>query len=81
MYNILVIHGIPVFALMLYLMFGTWGRIHDRIESSKVVRCSVIALFAVCIESFFDVDLIWANYSVNVLFMLLAVNSKFNFGD
>ena len=81
MYNILVIHGIPVFALMLYLMFGTWRRIHDRIESSKVVSCSVIALFAVCIESFFDVDLIWANYSVNVLFMLLAVNSKFNFGD
>ena len=81
MYNILVIHGVLVFALMLYLMFATWGRIHDRICQSKVVGCAAVALFAVCIESFFDVDLIWTNYSVNVLFMLLAMNSNFNSGE
>lgn len=81
MYNILVIHGVLVFALMLYLMFATWGRIHDRICQSKVAGCAAVALFAVCIESFFDVDLIWTNYSVNVLFMLLAMNSNFNSGE
>ena len=81
MYNILVIHGMPVFVLMLYLMFGTWGRIHDRIRNNKVVSSSLIALFAVCIESFFDVDLIWVNYSINVLFILLAMNSKYNISE
>ncbi len=81
MYNILVIHGLPVFALMMYLMFGTWRRVHDRIRGNRVAGCALIALFAVCIESFFDVDLIWTNYSINVLFMLLAMNSDFCCGE
>ena len=81
MYNILVIHGIPVFVLMLYLMYVRWKRLGGRIGSAFVRRCAVTAIFAVCIESFFDVDLIWTNYTLNVFFLLLSANSGIDDGD
>ena len=79
MYNILVIHGLVVFALMMFLMYRKWGKVRKGICDSAVVRCALTAVFAVCIESFFDVDLIWANYTLNVFFLLLVMNSKGSF--
>ncbi|MCR5302856.1 MAG: hypothetical protein K6E49_10510 [Lachnospiraceae bacterium] len=75
MYNILVIHGLIVFALVLFIMYRSWKRVRDGLGSKRVRRCAVAAIFAVCIESFFDVDLIWANYSLNVFILLLIMNS------
>lgn len=80
MYNILVIHGVPVFVLMLYLMFMTWARNREGISGRKVACCALAAVFSVCFESFFDVDLIWTNYSINMLFLALALNSDFQSG-
>ena len=80
MYNILVIHGVPVFGLMLYLMFTTWARNRKGISGRKVACCALAAVFSVCFESFFDVDLIWTNYSINMLFLVLALNSDFQSG-
>ena len=76
MYNILVIHGTPVFILTVGLMFLRLNKIRDGIGSLHVKRCALLALLAVCIESFFDVDLIWTNYTLNVFFLLLVMNSK-----
>lgn len=78
MYNILVIHGIIVFILTLYIMYRRWDRCREKIASNRAARCALCAILAVCIESFFDVDLIWTNYSVNVLFLLLCMNSRFD---
>jgi hypothetical protein len=76
MYNFLVIHGVIVFMLVLFIMYRTWHRVRPGISVMRVRRCALAAVFAVCIESFFDVDLIWANYSLNVLILLLTVNMR-----
>lgn len=76
MYNILVIHGIVVFFLVVYMMFSGWERCRDLIMKGRANRCAFAAILAVCIESFFDVDLIWTNYSINVLFLLLMMNRQ-----
>ena len=74
MYNILVIHGLIVFVLTLVLMFRRFRKYQSTFTKSFVSMSALLAVFAVCIESFFDVDLIWANYSLNLLFLLLAAN-------
>ncbi len=81
MYNILVIHGVIVFALMMYMMFGSWAACRKDAGRGSIAGCAMAAVFAICIESFFDVDLIWTNYTVNMLFLLLAANSKYDHGE
>lgn len=76
MYNILVIHGLLVFALTLFIMYRRLFANHKNISQYPVAFGAMVAVFAVCIESFFDVDLIWANYSINVLFLLFTMNSR-----
>ena len=76
MYNILVIHGLLVFALTLFIMYRRLFANHKNISKYPVALGAMVAVFAVCIESFFDVDLIWANYSINVLFLLFTMNSR-----
>ena len=76
MYNILVIHGLIVFALTLFLMFRTWKRAQKDMSIRRISRCALTAVFAVCVESFFDVDLIWANYTLNVFLLLLIMNRR-----
>lgn len=74
MYNILVIHGVIVFALTIALMFIRLKKLRSSFRLSPVAFAALMSVFAVCIESFFDVDLIWCNYSFNLLFLLLAAN-------
>lgn len=74
MYNILVIHGVVVFALTLYIMFKRWEEFRTR-AAGRAAFSALTAVFAVCIESFSDVDLIWTNYSLNVFFLLLVISS------
>jgi len=76
MYNILVIHGIPVLLLMLYIMFGRWKKCQNGISTRRVCACALAAVLAVCFESYFDVDLMWTNYSLNVFFLLLAMEES-----
>lgn len=75
MYNILVIHGIFVFAGTLFLIFRRLYSNRNNISKRPVAICAMVAIFAVFIESFFDVDMIWANYSLNIFFLLLTMNS------
>lgn len=79
MYNILVIHGVFVFAGTLFLLYRRVFSCRKTIMGRPVSLGALIAVFAVCIESFFDVDLIWANYSLNIFFLLLTASSRENF--
>ncbi len=72
MYNIVVIHGLIVFILMLYIMYTRWQHSRKMIPD-RAAFCALTAVFAVCIESFFDVDLIWTNYSLNLFFLLIVM--------
>lgn len=74
MYNILVIHGILVFALTLALMYRRFNGLRKSFTKSNITFAALLSVLAICIESFFDVDLIWANYSLNLLFLLLTAN-------
>ena len=74
MYNILVIHGVIVFALVLFLLYRNWNGCRNSACLPGACACAFIALLAVCIESFFDVDLIWTDYSVNALLLMLTAN-------
>ena len=74
MYNILVIHGLPVFALNLFIMYRRLTANRVDIVKRPLALGAMAAVFSVCIESFFDVDMIWANYSLNLLFLLLVMN-------
>ncbi|HAG68834.1 MAG TPA: hypothetical protein DCL38_02545 [Lachnospiraceae bacterium] len=71
MYNFLVIDGILVFAGIMWLIFRFAGRafISVRKKESALPLCALTVLLAVFFESFFDVDLIWADYSLNLLFL------------
>ena len=88
MYNFLVIHGVIVFAGILYFIFKRLQTFHAGIEGSieddgvevskagsRVALCAMCALMAVFFESYFDVDLIWADYAINLIFILCVVNN------
>ncbi|MBR4575181.1 MAG: O-antigen ligase family protein [Lachnospiraceae bacterium] len=74
MLNILFIHGVIVFALTIYLMYRNLFAATDQIAARNMAVTALAAVFAVCIESYIDVDLIWTDYSMNVMFLLLAAN-------
>lgn len=87
MYNFVVIHGIIVFAGILYFIYKRMQLFKVKItepdskvskngeDSRRVALCAMCALMAVFFESFFDVDLIWADYALNLIFLLCVVNS------
>lgn len=75
MYNFVVIHGIIVFAGILYFVFKRLQGFRKKVMKSRVSACAMCALMAVFFESYFDVDLIWADYALNLMFLLCTVNS------
>ena len=75
MYNFVVIHGIIVFAGILYFVFKRLQKFRKNVTASRVAMCAMCALMAVFFESFFDVDLIWADYALNLIFLLCIINN------
>ena len=76
MYDILVIHGLLVFILTIILIYRRLLSFGKSAFNSSVAMCGIVAVLAVFIESFFDVDLIWANYALNLLFLLMAAGRE-----
>ncbi len=82
MYDILAVHGILVFVLSLCIIWDRLrkiGRIPDINRGKKLIAVS--AVFAIFIESFIDMDLMWPDYSPLLLFLLLTVFDKGSPGD
>lgn len=77
MYNFVVIHGIVVFAGVLYFIYKRLWKLRGMILNSRVAMCAMCALMAVFFESYLDVDIIWADYALNLIFLL---NVLFTFG-
>ena len=74
MYNILVVHGVIVFAGVLFVMYRRLFKIQKIATKKPWAFAAMVAILAVCLESFFDVDLIWTDYSLNLLVLLLTAN-------
>lgn len=77
MYDILAVHGVVVFAISIFLILRRlWSMrpILMRDASEKGVKIlAASGLFAIFIESFIDMDLMWADYSPVLLFLLLVI--------
>lgn len=78
MYDILAVHGIIVFALALYLILKRMFMMRNVFARAQgeSLRLSVLAaggIFAIALESFIDMDLMWADYSPVLLFLLMVV--------
>ena len=74
MYDILAVHGIIVFALSMYILLNKMFKMPDRLKDGapeKIVAVS--GIFAMAIESFIDMDFMWAPYVPVVLFLALVV--------
>ncbi|MBR4169494.1 MAG: O-antigen ligase family protein [Lachnospiraceae bacterium] len=78
MYNILVVYGLIAFAGTLCLLYGKFEKMREKALSDRTAYCALCILMAVFFESFFDVDLLWVDYALNLLFILLVVNHEQN---
>lgn len=81
MYDILVIHGVVVFILTLYFIFKRLNAIREKAKDNTVVRVALCVLISVFFESFIDVDLIWADYSINLIVLLAIMNANYKSED
>ena len=75
MYNFLVIHGILVFIGIVYFVCKRLHAFHAKLKDNRIILCAMCALMAVFFESWFDVDIIWADYAINLIFLLCVINS------
>ena len=76
MYNILVVYGLAVFVLVLALIYMRLEKMRQRAENDRVAFCALCVLTAVFFESFFDVDLLWVDYALNLLCVLMVINHE-----
>ena len=74
MYNFLVIHGAVVFAGILVLVFSRARYFGRAAVKSRISLSALIILISVFVESFFDVDLIWVDYSLNLLCLMIFID-------
>ena len=74
MYNFLVIHGIIVLAGILYFIYKRLWGLRKNITGSRAAFCAMCVIMAVFFESYFDVDLIWADYALNLIFLLAVTH-------
>lgn len=73
MYDILVVHGVIVFAISAYIIISRLMQMRDRVMDSVYTHIAASAVFAIFFESFIDMDLMWADYTPVLLFLLYTV--------
>lgn len=77
MYDILVIHGVVVFVMTMILLFKRFISFREKALNNKIILLALCILFSVFFESYIDMDLIWADYSMNLIFLLAVINAKY----
>lgn len=78
MYDILVIHGVVVFVMTMGILFKRFLSFREKAASNKLVMLALCVLISVFFESYIDVDLIWADYSVNLIFLMAVINADYS---
>ena len=76
MFNILVVYGVIAFILTLTLIYLRMEKMRERALHNRLAFCALCIVTAVFFESIFDVDLLWADYALNLLCILLVVNHE-----
>lgn len=75
MYDILVVHGIIVFAGAMYFIFKRMIKFSESASKNSISLIAYCVLIAVFFESYIDVDLLWADYALNLMFLLAVVKN------
>ena len=78
MYDILVIHGVVVFAMTMIILFKRFKSFREKALDNKLALIALLVLLAVFFESYIDMDLIWADYSMNLIFLLATINADYS---
>ncbi len=74
MYDILAVHGVIVFAGSIAIIWNRLKMAGERLDTRDPGKmCAIAAIFAIFIESFIDMDLMWADYSPVLLILLVTV--------
>lgn len=73
MYDILAVHGLPVFIGSVTLIIRRLLEFGKYIPQGRFGRLAASGLFAIFLESFIDMDLMWANYSAVLIFLLAVI--------
>jgi len=74
MYDILAVHGIIVFTGSVALIWNRLKKAGEALDISDPGKmCSIAAVFAIFIESFIDMDLMWPDYTPVLLILLMTV--------
>lgn len=73
MYDILIVHGFIVFAISAFLIIGRLLLMRDHIRRDPYSLIAGSAVFAIFFESFIDMDLMWADYTPVLFFLLLTL--------
>ncbi len=74
MYDILAVHGIIVFILAMYILLNKMFMMPLHLKGMKPEKTAAVSgIYAMAIESFIDMDFMWAPYVPVVLFLLLVI--------
>jgi hypothetical protein len=73
MYDILVVHGIIVFAISAFIIISRLIQMRCRVMDSIYTHIAASAVFAIFFESFIDMDLMWADYTPVLLFLIYTI--------
>ena len=73
MYDILIVHGFVVFAIAAYVIISRLLLMRDHIRRGPYSLIAGAAVFAIFFESFIDMDLMWADYTPVLLFLMITL--------
>ena len=78
MYNILVVHGIVVFLIVMFIVHKKFSSFREKAINNNTAFLALCILLSVFFESYIDMDLIWADYSMNLIYLLIVINANYN---
>lgn len=73
MYDILIVHGFIVFAIAAFVIIVRLIGMRDHIRSGPYSLIAGSAVFAIFFESFIDMDLMWADYTPVLFFLMVTL--------
>ena len=73
MYDILIVHGFIVFFIAAFVIIKRLAGMGEHIKKSPYTMIAGSAIFAIFFESFIDMDLMWADYTPVLFFLLLTL--------
>lgn len=78
MYDILVVHGAVVFLITMFIVHKKFASFREKAINNKTAFLALCVLLSVFFESYIDMDLIWADYSMNLIYLLIVINANYD---